>query len=49
MNQAIEYYFINHADEMQAIKEKQGKGTSKFDTKKCVELFNKYAKSEVMD
>ena len=48
LNQAMDYYFTNHAaDEM--AKQAQS-NASKFDTKRCQELFAKYAgKNEVMD
>lgn len=47
LNQSVEYYFINHAEEMQAVKAKAN--ASKFDAKKCSEMFSKFAKGEVMD
>ena len=47
LNQAIEYYFQNHADEMNAKKSSAAGG--KADPKKCIELFQKYTKKEVMD
>lgn len=47
LNQAIDYYFTNHADEMQALQAKTS--SSKFDVKKCVEMFQKFAKGDTMD
>lgn len=40
---------MNHADEMQAQKPKSGGGGGKCDPKKCMELFQKYTKKEIMD